>query len=304
MAAQVLAERHDPAQEDLRREIRQRHAALDRQSHHEVLGVALGADRAAVRAAFQRLARRVHPDLHAGTAPGVAAEAQAILIRATEAYQALGGNAAPREAPRPARPVGPSPSLRAPQPRPTPGPPSRPGAASPASRVEASRPAHAPAVEGGVRRWKTTMPSVGDVLRQAEGSLGRGDAEGAINLLHGVIVRAENEDARRVRRLLARAYVQDPRWRRYAVGQLRGLLDERPEDAEALALLGILYHREGLPSRAESMLLRALQIDPSQPDARGGLRRVQKDRERAGASNRPPDRERQGLLARLLERAS
>jgi tetratricopeptide (TPR) repeat protein len=304
MAAPLLAQRHDPAREGLRREIRQRHAALDRQSHHEVLGVAPGADRAAVRAAFQRLARRVHPDLHAGAALDVAAEAQAILIRATEACQALGGNAAPPEAPRPARPAGPSPSLRAPRPRPTPGPPARPAAASPVSRIDTSRPAHAAAVEGGVRRWRATAPPVEEVLRHAEDSLARGDAEGAVNLLHGVIVRAKGEDARRVRRLLARAYVQDSRWRRYAVGQLRGLLDECPEDAEALALLGILYHREGLLSRAESMLLRALQIDPSQPDARGGLRRVQKDRERAGASNRPPDRERQGLLARLLARAS
>jgi Flp pilus assembly protein TadD len=118
------------------------------------------------------------------------------------------------------------------------------------------------------------------------------------------MIRATNEDALRVRLLLARAYVQDPRWRRYAVGQLRGLLDERPEDPEALALLGVLYHREGLLSRAESMLRRALQIEPGQTDARGELRQVQNDREKARASSRSPDPKRKGFVDRLLARAS
>lgn len=271
---------------DLCREIRQRHAALARQSHHEVLGVEPGEDLAGVRAAYRRLARCFHPDAQSGASKSLAAETQAIFIRATEAYRELSRSDPAPNRPRPRRPTPSSPVPRSTQPPPRFRPTAHP-------RGGASR------LLDGERR-KASAPSVDDVLRAAKETLLKGDAPGAVSLLHGLVARTKDADARRVRRLLARAYTQEPRWRRYAADQLRSLVDECPEDAEALALLGVLYYREGLLSRAESTLKRALEADPRQPDGCAALLQVQKERRKADTSDQPRDPGRPGLLARLL----
>lgn len=54
-----------------------------------LLGVADGADRAAVRAAFRRQARELHPDRHLHRGPEAAARAQADFVALNEAYRRL-----------------------------------------------------------------------------------------------------------------------------------------------------------------------------------------------------------------------
>jgi Flp pilus assembly protein TadD len=118
--------------------------------------------------------------------------------------------------------------------------------------------------------------------------------------LHEVLTQADEPRRRRIRLLLARAYAVDARWRRNAVALLRELVDKNPNDAEALAVLGGLYRRDGLLSRAESMFTRALSVDPSLAEAREGLRTVRAAllaRQDPSRTKRAP---RRGLMSRLF----
>lgn len=260
----------------------QRPEALLRMSDREVLGLDpdANADAAAIRAAFQEIVRRFHPDVHPNAAPSVVEQAEAILVRATEAYRVLSGGIATR---------------------------GQSSLARPRTIMAQKRPRHAALTRVDARALQPPVRKarpVEDILRDAEQCLARENAEGAVHLLHGVVARAKSDDRHRLQRLLARAYAQEPRWRRYAVAQLRGLLEESPEDAEALALLGVLYQRDGMLVRAESVLKRALAADPCQPDARAAMRRVQRQRLATGTSDAPVEPKRPSLLARLLLRAS
>jgi tetratricopeptide (TPR) repeat protein len=231
-----------------RREILERYVALDGQTDRQVLGVGAGADGRTVREAYKRLVRRVHPDSLDPDSRDLTAQSQAILVRATEAYRALAGDRPePAVAPRPAPAAAPRPPVE-----------------------ELLVPPPAPA-----------GPSVEDVVAEAQRRLGESDVSGAVGLLHGVLARCGDEDGRRVRLLLARGYAREPRWHRYAVAQLRSLIEERPGDAGALALLGTVYRHEGLLARAESMLRRALAADPGQSEARSALRAVRAERAEA-----------------------
>jgi hypothetical protein len=77
------------------------------------------------------------------------------------------------------------------------------------------------------------------------------------------------------------------------------MLRESPEDAEALALLGALYHREGFLARADAMLRRALGADPGNPEALAHLRAVTIARERKSAAEVRRPAGRPGVVARL-----
>ena len=118
---------------------------------------------------------------------------------------------------------------------------------------------------------------VDEALLAAGQALERGDSASAVATLHQVISLVEEGDER-VRLLLARAYLSDPSYRRYGLELLREMTAGARPDARALALLGGLYQREGLLVRAESTLLRALAVDPGQPEAREGLQRLRAQR--------------------------
>jgi uncharacterized protein HemY len=137
-------------------------------------------------------------------------------------------------------------------------------------------------------------------LRTAVGLIGQRQVEEAVSVLHEVLTQADEPQRRRVRLLLARAYAEDPTRRRHAVGFLRELVERNPHDAEALAALGELYRREGLLTRAEQMLARALVGDPGLVPARLSLRAVRA----ALAEKTTPPRARRAwrrsLISRLL----
>lgn len=296
----------------LRGEILRRYEALGGQTHAQVLGVPSGADPDGLRQAYQRLARRFHPDtLHADVRDLVPLS-QAIFIRATEAYKALAGNrpipprrrSDPRAAAPGPAPVEPCPRGRAAAP---------PRSAAAVAAVAAARPetlravpprpilvVGAPGREGAtVTSEAPRRQSVDEALHEARERLDRDDVHGAVGVLHGVLARSGDDDGRRIRLLLARGYMRVPHWRRYALGQLRSLIEERPQDAEALALLGALYRSEGFLARAETMLARSLFADPGRRSVRATLAEVRAAREATRDQTKAPlPRER--FLSRFL----
>lgn len=59
-------------------------------THYEVLGIAPGASTAEVRAAYHRLARRHHPDFHAGASADDQARSRRRMQEINEAWRVLG----------------------------------------------------------------------------------------------------------------------------------------------------------------------------------------------------------------------
>jgi hypothetical protein len=116
---------------------------------------------------------------------------------------------------------------------------------------------------------------VREALAAARRLAREGDNEAVIKALHGVLARADEPERGEIRLQLARAYVGDPRWRRYGLTLLRDITSEDPTNAEALAILGGVYFREGLLARARATLDRALASDPSHAEASAALRLVQ-----------------------------
>jgi hypothetical protein len=264
-----------------RREILEWHAGLPGKAAAQVLGVSPDADPASVKAAFVALAKRFHPDsLHEGDAD-LRGALQEVFIRITEAYRDLQARRTSRPAHPETRPVAVHPTRE-------------PKASRPS--VPASRPAPALDPEEKHRR-------VAEALRQATALIVAGDTPAAVGTLHEVVGIADGPEKRSIRLLLARAYVSAPQWRRYGVNLLGEMLRESPGDADALTVMGALYHREGLLARAEATLRRALDSPPGHAEARAQLRSVTAtlDRRRAPEGAPPPGG--RGLVARLLSLA-
>jgi tetratricopeptide (TPR) repeat protein len=266
-----------PAASGRRQEILELHARLAGSSHAQVLGVPPGAGPATVREAFVALARRLHPDTLAPGDADLSDQLQAIFIRVNDAYRTLGGDhpaaRAAKRSPDPPREAA-VPTV-APRPKPLVAPPPPPDPEERRARVE-------------------------EALRSAEASIARREVEEAVSELHDVLSQASGDQRRRIRLVLASAYVGDPRWRRYGLGLLTEMLGETPDDADALTTLGALYHREGLMARAEATLRRALASDPGHAEARIHLRAVTAALKRRRAPEEAPPPERRGLVARLL----
>jgi hypothetical protein len=298
--------RSELSPETWRREIVEWQSSLRGKGPAQVLGVAPDADPTTVRAAFTALAKRFHPDAQRTSDPDLRDALQAIFIRVTEAYRQMqaqpAAQARPAARPRPAdeRPAEPQQMLTParPQAKPTvadaPAPQRRAREPEPAPKP-AQVPCPAPALTTGARR-----AAVAGALKSAAALVAEGDVAGAVRTLHEVLGLADEAEKARIRHLLARAYVSEPAWRRYGLSLIADILRESPEDAEALVILGALYHREDLLARAEATLRRALRADPGHPEARSHLRAVTLERERRSAVEERRPVERPGLVARLL----
>jgi tetratricopeptide (TPR) repeat protein len=265
---------------DRRQEILEWHAALQGLGPAQVLGLPPGADRAAVRAAFVTLAKRSHPDSLDSPDAGLRDLLQSIFIRISEAYRQLGGD---RPSTLSGARISPTSVPAAPAPK-----------APPPARISAPRPAPTP-LDAEARHLR-----VAEGLREATGLMAEGDTIAAVDTLHEVLGLAGDADRRRIRLLLARAYVSQPQRRRNGVSLLEEMLRVTPHDAEALAILGALYHREGLTARAEAALRRALDSDPGHAEARIQLRAVTAALQRRRATEEARPAERRSLVARLL----
>ena len=266
-----------PAASGRRQEILELYAGLAGKSHAEVLGVPPGASPATVREAFVALARRLHPDTLAPGDADLRDQLQSIFVSLNDAYRSLGGHrpaarAAKRSPDAPRETAAP---MVAPQAKPLVVPPPPPDPEERRARVE-------------------------EALRSAEASIASREIEEAVSVLHDVLSQANDGQRRRIRLVLARAYVKEPRWQRYGLGLLNEMLAAKPDDADALATLGVLYHREGLLARAEATLVKALSADPGHVEARLHLRAVRAARVGERTPGRRESPERRGLVARML----
>lgn len=270
----------DPRAAAMRREILERYERVLQQGPTQRLGIGLHAGGAEARAAFLALARRFHPDALDPENRDLREQAQAIFVALNDACRRLGGHRIPEA-------KSASPAVREPAatPRPpasaAPAAPFAPAAASaPAPRAPSPRASADPSPEAPAER----RALVEQAMRTAEAAIRRERSEEAVRTLHGVLPHAEPEARHRARLLLARAYVSDPRWRRFGLTLLGELTAGSTPDPQALVMLGALYRREGLLARAEATLGRALAQNPSDAEARGEIDLVRAAR---GEGERP-----------------
>jgi tetratricopeptide (TPR) repeat protein len=103
-----------------------------------------------------------------------------------------------------------------------------------------------------------------DALARAEAFVSIERYWEAIQILERLLPRMGPSEARLAARvLLARAYLQNPKWVRKAEEALQAALQEDPRRVEALFLLGRLYRGQGLHRRAEALLRRVLELEPA-----------------------------------------
>lgn len=264
------------ADEQRGREIVELHAALKVRTHYEMLGLERGASESEIKTAYFQLARRFHPDTqHGATLPELRDKLEAIFIRIGHAYDVL-KNARTRAAYES--------TLGA-----------REGhAPRPAEGTEATHATGAPQAAGG------PPPDAGrrveQALRQAEQHCAAEKYWDAIQALEGVLALAEGRSLSRVRLLLAKAQLKNPRWVKRAEETLLDLVRDDPQHAEAHFLLAGIYVAGGLRARAASQYRKVLELKPDHEEA---ARRLDELAPTPGEAP-PPEDEGGGLLRKLF----
>ena len=93
----------------------------------------------------------------------------------------------------------------------------------------------------------------------------------AIQLLEFAVQWLEGKNLGRARTALARAYMKNPNWAKQAEGALKAAIEADAKNPAAHVLMGELYARQGLRSRAVSAYRRALDLQPDREDAAAAL---------------------------------
>jgi tetratricopeptide (TPR) repeat protein len=215
----------------LRQEILDAYAALATRTPHEILGVPPGASAAEVKAAYFLLARRYHPDIQHDPALADLGEKLETLFFRITAAYDAITGTARRE------PLASSPEQEA-------GSDAPPGPAT----VDAD-----------------------DLYKRAEERFGEGRYWEAIALLSEVVTVATGRLRPRARVLLARAYLKYPEHVKTAERELLTALQEGPDQPETYYVLGTVYKRGGLQSRATAMFRRATELNPRHRAAQAEL---------------------------------
>jgi tetratricopeptide (TPR) repeat protein len=110
-----------------------------------------------------------------------------------------------------------------------------------------------------------------ETLAKAQREMAEGRPEEAAHVLDAVVDMVEGDLRRRVRRLLAEALLADPRSEKRGESQLHILVAETPDDVEAYFMLGNVYRRRGLRSRADVMFRRVLDLVPGHEGATAAI---------------------------------
>jgi tetratricopeptide (TPR) repeat protein len=275
----------------LRQEIIELYSSLRDRNYFQLLGVTPESGDAQVKAAYLRLAKRYHPDVHHDPAlSDLRDRLEAIFFEVGTAYQALQDaaarrhyDAALRHAPEPteARAAGSAPA------------PADPGAAAAAAATTAAplRPT-APAAEPPSVRVDPL--EVEGVIRDGEERYTEGRYWEAIAILGVAVNQGQGRLQRRARVALARCLLKYPDRVKDAEKHLRLVIEQDPEHADAHYLLGVLYRQMQLPARAGAMLRRALALRPRHREAAALLEELER---KSGAAD-----EEDGVLRRLFHR--
>jgi tetratricopeptide (TPR) repeat protein len=262
------------AAEARRREVVQAFDGLRVKTHFEVLGIARNATEAQVKDAYFRLAKRFHPDVqHDPALADMHDKLEAIFIRLGEAYEVL-RNAQSRASYE--SQLGPS-GIRPPTAQAAAQPPatgSRAAGPPPAAPAEGGHPQQQQQQQQGEARLQAA-------IRSAEKLMSEEKYWDAIQVLEQALPGADGKGLQRVRVLLARVYLKNPKWVKRAEEVLQTVVQEDPKNTEAYFVLGTIYKGGGLRNRAVSMFRKVMELQPEHEDALAELTALG---EEAGAS--------------------
>jgi len=207
-------------------------ANLRTRSHFEVLGVGVSAAPEEIKAAYYRLARLFHPDMHHHPELwDLHDKLDEVFTRITVAYDVL---------------------------------------SHPQRRLDyegflARAQSVTPSASGGTA-WTPER-----ALEDAQHFFEEGKHWEVIGLLHGALSQAEGRTREQMLLLKAKAHLKNRGGQRPAEEELRVLLQESPEHAEGHYLLGTIYEEAGLRKRAITEFQRALDCRPGYRDAESRL---------------------------------
>ena len=108
----------------------------------------------------------------------------------------------------------------------------------------------------------------------------------AIQALEPAVPVLTGKMRQRARVLLARAYLKNPKWVKRAEETLLAVVHDDDKNVDGHFLLGKIYKQQGLKTRSQSMLRRALELKPDHEEAAAELAdaraRARAARDRAG----------------------
>ena len=128
------------------------------------------------------------------------------------------------------------------------------------------------------------------MLAQGRQLLAESKAWEAAALFEAAATGGEGRMRTRARVLLGRALLQLPDREKAAEKELQAAVHDDPDHVEAHYLLGTLYRRRGLATRAASMFRRALEIDPAHRAALAEMDALEQSPPPEGRSGRRPRR--------------
>jgi tetratricopeptide (TPR) repeat protein len=251
-----------------RARILEAHGRVGTRDHFEVLGVARSASPAEVKAAFLRLAKEFHPDVHHQPAlSDLRDRLTAVFARITEAHGILSdpatraGYEAERRPPEPVR--------------------------EPRIDLKPEPVAPPPPVDPGLARQH-----LDEAVTQAEEHFAAGQYWEVLQLLHeGLLSNVQGRAVSRARTLRAQCHLKNPEAQKQAESELKLVVAQDPGFPEAYFLLGAIYRAGGASALAASMFRKVLELKPRHAGAREELAAME------GAPLPNP-----GLLGRLLRR--
>jgi curved DNA-binding protein CbpA len=215
---------------------------LKTRNHFEALGIPKASSEAQVKEAYFKLARKFHPDTHHD--PSLAdlrEKIEAIFIRLGEAYEVLrnprtrGNYEADLASRMPRVPAG-------------------------TVIVGTSEPEPPPDPAYEARLAEESYRKAGKLFAQEK-------YWDAIQLLEPALETAESKVKTRIRVLLAKAYMKNPKWIKRAEEQLQAVVQAEPKNVEARMTLGSLYKASGLKARALHEFERVLELKPEHEEA-------------------------------------
>jgi tetratricopeptide (TPR) repeat protein len=231
-------------------------------THFEVLGLERSATATEVKEAYFRLAKRFHPDVHHGENLGdLRDKLEAVFIRLGEAYEVL----------RDAEKRGEYEAwIGRPKPKAVPS--------ADAGATEEGAPegpvAEAPDPDQEARRAEATVNEATALFKKEK-------YWDAIQKVEPILETLTDRNRLRAQLILARCYLQNPKWLKTAKEILETAVQENPKAVEAYALLGALYKQKGLRSRAASLYRRVLELQPDHKEAAEALAEL-------GPKEKPP----------------
>jgi tetratricopeptide (TPR) repeat protein len=257
----------DEAAAERRREIDEAWDDRKTRTHFEVLGLARSATDADVKEAYFNLAKRFHPDVHHGASLGdLQDKLEAVFIRLGEAYGVLRDTDKRRDY---EGWLG--------RPKPQTSEDGEPGSAEPDPEAEA-------------RQAEAAVVHAGALLKEEK-------YWDAIQKLEPLMERLTGTNRLRAQLILARCYLQNPKWVKTAKETLETAVRENPKSPVAYSLLAGLYKQLGLKTRAASTYRKVLELKPEDKEAAEALAGLGTQKEEP-----PPAPEGGGFLKKIFRR--